>query len=378
MRARQAVSSFIRALWRARRTGAWRQLSAVGAAGGVLLLFALASCGGSFSVGPGVTQTPGGNPTQTPGPTRFAYLYSRIDYPLQVAVNTGDMVTLTLSPQSNILTVTPSPGQGTGTVGNPIPLPTDLQDYQDIAAAVDTQAVDTQAADTGAFTWALTSPERQTLLSGGGPSAPRDYLDQVVFRWHVEAVAAGQNTVRIVLHLIYVYLDGSEHDGTIEVSQAPVPLVAVQPSGLEIALPQLKLPLIGVSGFAGVIAFLRFLYKAFKAVSDVTGQVKDAAKVAQTVGVRVGGAAAAIQRRQGSAQPMQSAAPWPASSGAPPPPAPPPAWQPPAPPAPHAAPTHADDATWPAPGRVRQAMPPGRPWPPIPANPPQPPRDTNQ
>ena len=320
----------------------------------MLLLCVLAGCGGSFnSVGPRVTRTPGIGPTQTPGPARFAYLYSRIDYPLQVAVNSGDTVTLTLSPQSDILTVTPGPGQGTGTVGTPIPLPTDLQYYQDIAAAVDTQAP-----DTGPFTWALTSPERQSLLTAGGPSAARDYQNQVVFRWHVQAVAAGQNTVRIVLNLIYVYLDGSEHDGTIEVTQAPVPLVAVQPSGLEIALPQFKLPLIGISGFAGVIAFLRFLYKAFKAVSDVTGQVKDAAKVAQAVSARVGGTSAAVQRQQKPTQSAGPTAPWPP-----------------------VVPTHTDDVTWPGPRRTprgQSALPPGRLWPPMSSDPRTLPRDDDR
>ena len=93
--------------------------------------------------------------------------------------------------------------------------------------------MDTQATDTGAFTWALISPERQSLLTAGTIGTARDYMDSVVFKWHVQAVSEGQNTARIVLHLIYVYLDGSEHDGSIEVSQAPIPMVAVQTFDVE-------------------------------------------------------------------------------------------------------------------------------------------------
>lgn len=325
---------------------------------GTLVLLALAACGGSFTVRPGYTPTlAGATPTEgaqftaTPGPTRFAYLYSRIDYPLEVAISSGDTVTLTLSPRSSILTVTPAPGQGTGTVGTPIPLPTDTQDYQDIAASVDTQTT-----DTGAFTWALVSPGRQSLLTAGTIGTARDYMDSVVFKWHVQAVSEGQNTARIVLHLIYVYLDGSEHDGSIEVSQAPIPMVAVQASTLSIALAQIRLPIVGVSGFAGIIALLRYIYNALKTVSDMTGQVKGAVKVAQAVKGRVGGSPSGQDlASQSTASPVarspQKIAPGRSPTQSP------------------TIPEHAGDATWPA--RRGSVIPhwPERPWPPLPSDP---------
>jgi hypothetical protein len=305
-------------------------LALAACAASALLTLALASCGGSYSARPPIG-------TATPGQTRFAYLYSRLDYPLQVAVSSGDTVTLLLSPQSNILSVTPAAGRGSGTVGNPIPLPTDLENYRDIAAAVDTRG----PAD-GPFAWQLTSPVRQSLLTSQDPSTPRDYRD-VSFQWHVQAVAPGQNVVQILLHLVFVYLDGSEQNGTIEVTQAPIPLVAVEASPLNTALPQFKLPLVGASSLAGLIAIFRFLIGAFKTMSDVTGPVKDAAKVAQTVRAHV----SSIQGSQ-----MPNTPTW--QPSAPPPPAPLPLPYPP----------YTEEVTRPA---TR------RPWPPMPSD--QAPRD---
>ncbi len=329
----------------------WRMAKVVAAVCGVILLFALAACG-RYEVLPNTTPTSVVGATATATPTRFAYLYSRIDYPLQVAVDAGDTVTLTLSPHSDILTVTPAPGQGTGTVGTPIPLPTDLQNYQDVAASVDTQSP-----DNGAFTWALVSPARQSLLTDVAAPA-RTYRDSVIFQWRVTAVSAGQNTARIVLHLIYVYLDGSEHDGTIEVSQSPVPMLAVQTSAVSIALSQARLPLVGVSGFAGILALLRYIYNALKTVSDVTGQVKGAVKVAQTVRQKVDGS-----DRPNSA----SSRPTPGGSGSFTPTA---AYPPPqrkfGPPQPTA---HPDDVTWPARRGSAPEQWPSRQWPPLPSGP---------
>ena len=304
--------------------GMRRALTLATSAAFALLALALASCGASTGqIHPFGTPTPG-------QATRFAYLYSRLDYPLQVAVNSGDTVTLRLSPQSNILSVTPAPGRGSGTVGNPIPLPTDLENYQDIAAAVDTQGP-----ANGPFAWQLTGPVRQSLVTSQNPSEQRDYRD-VIFQWHVQAVAPGQNVVQILLHLVFVYLDGSEQNGTIEVTQAPIPLVAVEATPLNTALPQFKLPLIGASSLAGLIAIVRFLIGAFKTVSDVTGPVKDAAKVAQSVRAHV----ASVQASRASNAPT---------------------WQLPAPPPPYT--PYTEDVTRPAAQR---------PWPPIPDD--QPPR----
>src|SRR6266849_5226908 len=73
----------------------------------LVALLGLAACG-AYSTGiTGPQPTPVRTATGTAAPTAYAYLFSRIDYPLQVPVNAADLVTLTLSPNSNILTVTP-------------------------------------------------------------------------------------------------------------------------------------------------------------------------------------------------------------------------------------------------------------------------------
>lgn len=212
-----------------------------------------------------------------PAQVSYAYLYSRVDYPLQIKVNSGDTVTLTLSQQSSILTTAPSAGSGATTVGAPISLPTDLQDYNDIGASVDTLSNGDSP-----IAWQLISAPRQSLLADPAIT-PRAYLNSVTFRWQVQAVSAGENTVAILLHIYYVYLDGSEHDGTIRVSQSAIPMVAVAVSPLDSLLPSLKIPLAGLSWLAGIIGVIRFFYGAFKAMNDVTEPVKDAAHVARAM-----------------------------------------------------------------------------------------------
>jgi hypothetical protein len=257
----------------------------------LLLLAALAllaACGGASF--PSATYTP--QPRGTPAPA-YAYLYSRIDYPLEIAVDAGSSVTLTLSPQSNILIATPGAGSGVGTLGEPIPLPTQLSDYNDIGASVDTES-----SGNSPVVWQLVSAPRQSLLTPGDPTIERTYLDAVSFTWHVEAVAPGQNLVRIVLHLYYIYLDGSEHDGTIEVSSLPTPIVAIQsaivnttlptwlPSWLTDQLTTWRIPLAGLSGLAGLLGVIRFLWDLFQNAKDAKDAAQGAAK-----------AAVALQRR---------------------------------------------------------------------------------
>lgn len=253
-------------------------------------LLMLAACGASAPMG-GIKTPPPTHPVPTeqatirptageptpPAQVSYAYLYSRIDYPLQVKVDGGDTVTLTLSPHSSILTVAPAAGSGATTVGAPIALPTDLQDYNDIGASVDTISNGSSP-----IAWQLVSAPRLSLLNNPA-IAPRAYLDSVAFRWRVQAVSAGENTVKLLLRIYYVYLDGSEHDGTIEVSQSAIPMVAVAASPLTTLLASFKLPLAGLSWLAGIIAIIRFFYGALKAVSDVTEPVKDAAHVARAV-----------------------------------------------------------------------------------------------
>jgi hypothetical protein len=265
---------------------------------GLLLLAALAllaACGGSTSgsVNPGSSPQPGS--TVTGSAPAYAYLYSRIDYPLQLAVNAGSDVTLTLSPQDNLLVATPSPGSGVGTVGEPIPLPTQLSDYNDIGASVDTLS-----SGESPVVWQLVSAPRQSLLTPGGAGAQRAYLDEVSFRWHVQAVAPGQNLVRIVLHLYYIYLDGSEHDGDIEISSSPTPIVATQPaaivttslptwlpSWLSDQLTEWRLPLAGLSGLAGLLGVLRFVWDLIQNARDAKDMAQGAARAAAAIHTRV-------------------------------------------------------------------------------------------
>ncbi len=278
---------------------------------GAVVLLALAACGAASSPGttitvptatsaagttPEATVAPGVTPTAqaTPGTASYAALYSRVDYPLQIPVGSADTVTLTLSVNSAILSTAPATGQGVTTVGAPISLPTDLRDYQDIGA----QAQAVPSAGTAPVVWQLTSAQRQSLLTPTDASGARQYRDAVTFTWHVSAQSAGQNTANIVLTVYYVYLDGSEHDGTVEVTSAPVPLLAVRPTPLNTTLPSVKLPLAGLSGLAGIVAALRFLWGIFKQIDDTISPVRDAVSAAATVRSRMSSHDAGQQKRE--------------------------------------------------------------------------------
>lgn len=283
-----------------------RRITLLAAAGLIALgLIALAGCGSNTS--PGITYTP---PVVTPAVTvtpgaQYAYLYSRVDYPLQIPVGSGDTVTLTLSTQNNILTVTPAAGSGSTTVGAPISLPTALQFYQDIGAEADT--VDTARSP---VVWQLQSPPRQTLLTAAGVT-PRQYQSEVTFHWHVQAIGAGVNSMNVVLRLYYIYLDGSEHDGSIEITQSPIPMLAVQPSPISSSLPSVKLPLAGITWLAGFIAVLRFVWKAYQTINTVAEPVKQAAEVAVAVKKRMAGSGTQEQpASNGYPNPWAQPQPW--------------------------------------------------------------------
>jgi hypothetical protein len=263
------------------------------------LLVFLVGCGASTSPGQVTHPTPTSaptagatptNPATTPTPgegTAYAYLYSRVDYPLQVPVDAGDTVTLTLSPFASILTLQPATGTGSATIGEPIPLPTDPQDYQDIAASVEASAPPSSP-----LVWQLTSPVRHSLLLPVTNGGLREYAGAVDFTWHVRAVATGQNQARITLHLIYVYLDGSEHAGAIQVSQAPLPIVAVPGGPVSANLLVLKLPLVSLSGVAGLLGALRFIWGLFQ-------HAKEAKETAETAAKLVGSLQSRTRRRGG-------------------------------------------------------------------------------
>lgn len=256
----------------------------------------LAACGAS---GSNITN-PATRPATFPvgsSPTagtqaKYAYLYSRIDYPLQIPVSGSDTVSLILSPFSDILTIAPTAGTGTTTFTEPIPLPTDLQNYEDIGASVDTLA----PSGASPLAWQLTSAPRQSLLTPAS-AGQREYLSTVTFQWNVRAVSAGENTTQIEMTLYYVYLDGSEHDGKVQISQSPIPVVAVNVSGARQALPPLRLPIAGLTGLAGMLAFFRFFWSAYRTMKDVADTGRDAAKVAHTIQRKGGAVAGASARR---------------------------------------------------------------------------------
>lgn len=252
----------------------------------VVGVLALAACGNVNSSGQQHFNTPPATSATSPtagAQSSYAYLYSRIDYPLQIPVNGSDTVSLILSPFSSVLTVAPTAGTGATTFSEPIPLPTDVQNYQDIGASVDTIQPSGQAP----LAWQLTSAPRQSLLEPPG-SVSRTYRNSVTFTWDVRAISAGENTTQIEMTIYYVWLDGSEHDGTLQVSQSPIPIVSVAVSAVRKTLPPLRLPIAGLTGLAGVLAFLRFFWGAYRTVKDATDTGRDAAKVARTIRQSVG------------------------------------------------------------------------------------------
>ena len=248
----------------------------------VVAVVALASCGSvaGRSTGTGVG----------PSLQSYAYLYSRVDYPLQIALHSSDNVTLTLSPKSHILTVTPRPGTGNAAPWQPIQLPVDLSNYQDIGA-------EAQTVESGnsPIVWQLESAPRQSLLTPEGTGA-RAYRDSVTFTWRVAAVASGQNTVQIMLRLYYVYLDGSEHDGTAQLSQSPIPIVGAAVSPLDTTLSSFKLPLAGLTWLGALLAVARFVWKAVRTVRDVAEPIKDVADAAGAIRKRIASSQASAQQ----------------------------------------------------------------------------------
>ncbi|MGH2517048.1 MAG: hypothetical protein ACRDHP_15470, partial [Ktedonobacterales bacterium] len=229
-----------------------------------------------------------------------------------------------------------------------IPLQTDLALYNDIGAEADT--VDTAKSP---VVWQLQSAPRQSLLTPAGVT-PRQY-QPIEFHWHVQATGTGENSINIVLRLYYVYLDGSEHDGTVQITQQPIPILAVQPSPISNSLPSLKLPLAGATWLAGFIAALRFIWKAFQTINNVTEPVKQAAEVAIAVKKHVAGGDKPEQKQPASQQrsypnPWAQSGTWqPPASGTLPPP-PPDATQPngrPRPLPPPAPPPSGPSSSWP-------------------------------
>jgi hypothetical protein len=237
-----------------------------------LLIATLASCGNANSGSPGGNQQP----------DNHAYLYSSVDYPRQITVRKSDTVKLTLSTDSGYLTLTPSAGHGAATVGSPISLPTDLANYRDISVQASVQG------DSSPIIWQLTSAQLQSLFANPDSPAPsyRPKDDPATFTWNVTATATGQNTTKIVIAIYYKYRDNSIHQGTIEASAMPIPILAVEavePSLVDQALSHYRLPAAGLMGFASVFGFLRFIWGAYQTVTEVANQVKGAKKAVDAI-----------------------------------------------------------------------------------------------
>jgi hypothetical protein len=243
---------------------------ALGASAVIVLALFLASCG---------LPSPGNSTTGTQESGRYAYLYSGIDYPLQIAVASGDTVTLTLSLNSNLAATAPGQGQGKATE-QPIPLPTNLAAYRDIAVAA-------SATTSGPIVWQLTSAPRQSLLSPLAANTPRYYLPSVRFTWHVVATVAGANTAQIDLTLFFVYLNGATRAGDIVLTPTPVPILAVAANPLLDWLAQIKLPFVSLTTLAGVIGLFRFVQGAVQTAHDTVDTVKKTVEVAGKMGERL-------------------------------------------------------------------------------------------
>jgi hypothetical protein len=235
---------------------------------GIVLLFLISGCGNSSG-------NPSANSKTPVAKDPKAHLYSRIDYPLEIQANKTDTVTLTLSVYRNYLYVTPSSGQGV-TTGDPIPLPTDLTQYR----AIDVTA-DVDAASSGPIIWQLVSSPRQPLLT---ESEPHSYVQEQIFSWRITATGGGKNTARIIVGLYFVYLDGTEKKGTIELTANPVPILAstVAASASNDNTDVIRIPLIGVTGTFGIIAILWNVIQWLTSAYDTFKMAHDLRKKWQT------------------------------------------------------------------------------------------------
>ncbi len=213
----------------------------------LLILAPLAGCGSGsiYTNQPTPTEKPG---QATPNPNPYVFFYSRVDYPLQIPVNGSDTVTLTLSFKENVVLATPAVGTGNA-AGIPFSLPTDLSPYRDILA----MAV-TGAKGESPVVWQEISPAQQSLLAPGVPGASRDYVSAVVFRWRAYAAHVGQSLMTISLVLYYLRTDGTEQQGTMQVSPTPLPILAVQSTASNTFLSSIRDFLTGLFGIAGVLA----------------------------------------------------------------------------------------------------------------------------
>jgi hypothetical protein len=228
----------------------WRRLIRIclsrGMIGSMLVLagLLLASCGAESA---------------TSSSSSSVQLFSRIDYPQQIAVGQSDTVTLSFSINGNLLEATPVGGYG---VSAPPPesLPSDPASYQDIGVSVSTTST-----GNGPIVWQLTSAPRQSLLS---TTDPHTYVSRLQFQWHAQALSAGTNQVGILLTVYYVYANGTERDGTTVVPASAIPMVAVQPDLFNTVLAQIKAPFAGATGLLGIVGVLRFLWNAMQTVQS--------------------------------------------------------------------------------------------------------------
>lgn len=158
--------------------------------------------------------------------------YSQVDYPLQMAVDSGEQVKLLLTTQADQLLLGPANGFGTTTVGAPLNLPTDIENYQDIGVSVDTVS-----AGESPLVWQLIDAPRKSLLSVSGQNIATRYRGEVTFTWQVRALAAGQNLTSLEFTLYRMPRGGGVTAGPTQMTSAPVPIVAVQHDAAAAGLP---------------------------------------------------------------------------------------------------------------------------------------------
>lgn len=212
----------------------------------VVLALVVVGCAGDGTNGAG----PGG-----------AALVAQVDYPAQVPVGTTDEVTLTLTPQARPGHATTGGNADGGVAAGMIALPADPENYLDIGIAADAMGDGISP-----LAWELTTPYRQSLL--GTSSDGRHGYVPVTFHWRVTALDAGRNTQKIVLGVYYIYRDGSEHGGTVQLTGTPIPIRAVAATLLNTTLPPWRWPIAGAALLLAALAFLRFWWGVVRALAD--------------------------------------------------------------------------------------------------------------
>ena len=179
---------------------------------------------------------------------RVAYLTAQVDYPHDLLAGDAGSVTVRLVPHGKLAGSTAEETQTAPVVS----LPTNLSGYADILVSAD--AVGDGRSPVA---WRLSGDYRQSLLSAA--SASRLYRP-VTFRWQVTGLNAGRNTEKIVLGIVYVYRDGTEHAGSIELTARPVPVAVRTPTLVNVYLAPRRTLIVLIAGLLGALTLLWFVW----------------------------------------------------------------------------------------------------------------------